>query len=64
MRVSSTRFAASLLAGAVMFAFLPGCGGPSGLEKPPENKDMKPDMNKMPGFNEMQDKMKKQGKVK
>ena len=47
-----------VIAAAVFCAAVPGCGGPSGLEKPAENVDLKPDMNKMPGFNEMQEKLK------
>lgn len=54
------------LAGAALAAFLiavaPGCGGgTSGLEKVPEIKQ-NPTMADMPGFNEMQEKMKTEKK--
>jgi hypothetical protein len=52
------RLAVSFLAGAVVCGTLSGCDSSSGLEKPAPGVDLKPDMNRMPGFNDMQEKMK------
>jgi len=59
-----TRFGLTTLAGLIFACTIPACDGSSGLEKPPDPANAKPDMNKMPGFNEMQEKLKKEGKAK
>ena len=62
MRSLRERLGITLLSGVRFCAFLPGCdsGGP-GLEKPATTTDLKPDMNKMPGFNDMQKELGKKG---
>jgi hypothetical protein len=58
------QLAVSFLAGAVVCGTLSGCDSSSSLEKPAPGVDLKPDMNKMPGYNDMQEKMKgKKGAV-
>jgi hypothetical protein len=52
------RLAVSLLAGAVVCGTISGCDSSSSIEKPAPSVDLKPDMNKMPGYNEMQEKLK------
>jgi hypothetical protein len=52
------RLAVSFLAGAVVCGTLSGCDSSSSLEKPAAGVDLKPDMNRMPGFNDMQEKVK------
>jgi len=58
MRLTFPRTAATFLSLAVLCAAAPGCGGSSEIEKPAPTTDLKPDMNRMPGFNEMQDQLK------
>ena len=54
-----------LLTSVALCGAISGCDGGSGLEKPSPQVDLQPDMNKMPGFKEMQDqvKQKKSGKA-
>ena len=51
-----------VLLGTMMCA-APGCDSQSGLEDQPEIKK-NPTMNDMPGFNKMQDQLKKDKKIK
>jgi hypothetical protein len=64
MRTSRTQLVGAVL-GGLLLGIAPGCGGTNELEKPPPGvMDQKPDMNKMPGFNEMQEKLKAEKKIK
>ncbi len=42
---------------------MPGCDGGGDMEKPGPKAEGAPDMSAMPGYNDMQDKMKKGGKA-
>ena len=63
MRSLCTWLAGTVVVGPLI-VLAPGCGGTSELEKPPEvTKQMDP-MRDMPGYKEMQEKLKKEGKIK
>jgi hypothetical protein len=58
-----TTLVGTVLAGPLL-VLASGCGGTNELEKPPEvTKQMDP-MESMPGYKEMQEKLKKEGKIK
>ena len=64
MRSLRTQLVGAVL-GGLMLGAIAGCGGASDLEKPaPDVANQKPDMSKMPGFNEQQDKLKAEKKNK
>jgi hypothetical protein len=52
------RLVLTCLAGAGLLGSISGCDGSSGLEKPEPGSEGPPDMGKMPGYNEMQNKLK------
>lgn len=63
MRTLCAWLAGTVLAGSLICA-APGCGGSSDLEKPPEVKAPQNPMTDMPGYKDMQDKLKKEKKIK
>ena len=62
MRSRSAFLASAYLAG-VLIAAAPGCGG-NGLERPTDPAKKVDPMNDMPGYKDMQDKLKAQPKKK
>ncbi len=62
MRSLSSKVGFSLLFSFALCGMLIGCdGGGDGLEKPSPKANLQPDLNRMPGFNQMQDDLKKKG---
>ena len=53
------RLLCTWLAFAILACTIPGCGGSSEMEKTPEVKTQPNPQTDMPGFKEMQDKLKK-----
>jgi hypothetical protein len=61
MRSFCEKLGSTFLSGVVLCAVAPGCDSGSSLEKPAPAVDLKPDMNKMPGYNDMQKDLAKKG---
>ena len=62
MRSFRERLGITFLSGVMLCAVLPGCdSGGSGLEKPAATTELKPDMSKMPGYDDMQKDLAKKG---